>query len=59
MPRLSAFERAAPPHDGRGGALQVGRYSAEERRQRISRDRQKRNERNFKKKIKVGASTVL
>lgn len=31
----------------------VGRYTAEERKERIERYRSKRNQRNFNKKIKV------
>lgn len=39
---------AAPP-----GPAPVGRYSAEERRERIEKYRTKRNQRNFQKKITV------
>ena len=35
------------------GRFRVGRYSAEERMQRIGRYKQKREMRNFTKKIKV------
>lgn len=36
-----------------GSAFRVGRYSAEERKQRIHRYRSKRTQRNFNKTIKV------
>lgn len=40
---------------GNGTAIggRVGRYNAEERRERIERYRSKRNQRNFQKKITV------
>lgn len=41
--------------EGGGGAaaVRVGKYSAEERKERIERYRSKRNQRNFHKKITV------
>lgn len=40
-------------HCSSEGVTRVGRYSVEERRERIKRYRSKRNQRNFHKKIKV------
>jgi len=57
---LSPFEEHTLHLGGAGpgsSPFKAGRYSTEERKRRISRYIQKRNERNFKKKIKV--STVL
>ncbi|XP_058085573.1 uncharacterized protein LOC131233025 [Magnolia sinica] len=41
------------------GSFRVGRYSAEERKQRIHRYRSKRNQRNFKKTIKYVCRKTL
>lgn len=41
------------------GAFRIGRYTAEERKLRISRYRQKRHERNFSKKIKYACRKTL
>ncbi|XP_058086621.1 uncharacterized protein LOC131233824 [Magnolia sinica] len=41
------------------GSFRVGRYSAEERKQRINRYRNKRNQRNFNKTIKYACRKTL
>ncbi|OVA09966.1 CCT domain [Macleaya cordata] len=44
---------------GHEGMKKVGRYSAEERKERIERYRSKRNQRNFTKKIKYACRKTL
>lgn len=59
----AAQEEGSPPHsdstipDER--LFKIGRYTLEERRSRICRYRQKRNERNFSKKIKYACRKTL